>query len=119
VKPENLEGFALSIVRNNKPGKFKNLEKAFGYTKQGKAQYADLKNQIGNIWVKSKLENSGMGTINPNILNPEQFLKEVTELGKTGDVLFTPAGYQSIIAKAKQLNNLKKIENGNNPNYYY
>jgi hypothetical protein len=107
VKPENLEGFALSIVRNNKPGKFKNLEKAFGYTKQGKAQYADLKNQIGNIWVKSKLENSGMGTINPNILNPEQFLKEVTELGKTGDVLFTPAGYQSIIAKAKQLNNLK------------
>ena len=107
ARPENLEGFALSIIKNNKISSLTNLERAFGYTKQGKAQYADLKNQIGNIWVKAKLENSGMGRINPNVFNPEQFLKDVTELGKTGDKLFGSAGYQSIISRAKQLNNLK------------
>tara|TARA_Y100000593_G_C4309852_1_gene337826 strand:+ start:2 stop:3133 length:3132 start_codon:yes stop_codon:yes gene_type:complete len=107
ARPENLEGFALSVIKNNKISTLKNLERAFGYTKQGKAQYADLKNQIGNIWVKAKLENSGMGRINPNVFSPEQFLKDVKDLGKTGNELFGSAGYKSLLAKAEELNNLK------------
>jgi len=110
VMPEDFSGLAFNLVKNNKPASLKNLKYALKRSTGDDKAYGTLREQIEVNWVKTSIKNSGIDDIDPTKFNPSKFLKDLEDLGKTGDELFgSTAAYNAIKAKAQKFKDVKTI----------
>tara|TARA_R100001015_G_C4633562_1_gene198701 strand:+ start:2120 stop:5182 length:3063 start_codon:yes stop_codon:yes gene_type:complete len=102
IMPEDFSGLALNIVKNDKPASLQNLKYALKRSTGDDKAYGTLRKQIEANWIKSSLKNSGIDDIDPSKFNPSKFLKDLEDLGKTGDELFGSSQAYNEIKKTAQ-----------------
>ena len=89
IRPENISGIAMNLIKNNKAQPLLNLKAAL----KNDDTYNSLKTELGNEWIRSTLRTSGFDSINPRLFKPSEFVKALDDLGETGNELFGAANY--------------------------
>ena len=89
IRPENISGIAMNLIKNNKAQPLLNLKTAL----KNDDTYNSLKTELGNEWIRSNLRMSGFDSINPKLFKPSEFVKALDDLGETGNELFGAANY--------------------------
>ena len=89
IRPENISGIAMNLIKNNKAQPLLNLKTAL----KNDDTYNSLKTELGNEWIRSTLRTSGFDSINPRLFKPSEFVKALDDLGETGNELFGAANY--------------------------
>ena len=89
IRPENISGIAMNLIKNNKAQPLLNLKTAL----KNDDTYNSLKTELGNEWIRSNLRMSGFDSIDPKLFKPSEFVKALDDLGETGNELFGAANY--------------------------
>jgi len=89
VRPENMSGFAMNMIKNNKAQPLLNLKAAL----KNDDTYNSLKKEMGDEWIRTTLKTSGFDSVDSKLFKPSAFVKALDELGETGDELFGAANY--------------------------
>jgi hypothetical protein len=89
VRPENISGFAMNMIKNNKATPLRNLKKSLN----NDDTYNTLKKEMGSEWIRTTLRTSGFDSVDSKLFKPSAFVKALDELGETGEELFGAANY--------------------------